>query len=47
MTFDALPVNIVTAEATHPEWVLLDDDGHPVLDENNEPVRKGDKEETP
>lgn len=35
-----------TASATHPEWVQLTDDthplgaGHPVLDDNGEPVAK-------
>lgn len=30
----------VVAEATHPEWVLLSEEGHPVFDENGNPVAR-------
>lgn len=34
---------VASGSATHPAGVLLDEDGHPVLDESGEPVMKGDE----
>lgn len=34
---------VASGSATHPPDVVLDDDGHPVLDADRQPVLKGDQ----